>query len=240
MHEHDLDLIAALADGSLDDQSAARDLVETCQECRQEYQTQVAILATLAIVEPVTMTELEKASLHRDLWTELRAQPAETAAPWWYRVSYAAAGLFVVVGLVAVVNQLAGDEVAETFSEVSSGLDEGASGETASPLSDDGSEESAGTTVAAADAGAGDTPDFKTLAEEARLQQLPPSVRANDSASEDLDCVNAAGLENQEVVGTVDADRKYLIAVANDEDLDAETPVNFVDATTCEVAHVEE
>ena len=248
MHDHDLDLIASLAEGSLDDPTEARILVETCPECRQEYDTQVTTIAALSTIEPVTMTELERAALHRDLWSELRNQPVKKAAtPWWYRLSYSAAGLFVVVGLIAVVNQLgSGDSGAsETFSEVSSGLDAGSDGQTASPLAGEESAESTiaestDSTMVAADSGEGNAPDFKTLADEARLQQLPSSVQATASTPENRDCVNAAGLENQEVVGTVEADRTYLIAVANDENLDAETPVNFVDATTCEVAHVEE
>jgi hypothetical protein len=255
MHVHDLDLIAALADGSLDDQSEARALIETCPECHQEYETQVTIIAALAAIEPAAMSEFEKAALHRDLWTELRSPPAKTSTPWWYRLTYAAAGLFVVVGLVAVVNQLGNSNAGEgeTFLEVSSSLDEGTDGQTASPSAGEDagydagestvttlSAESAGTTVVTADSGGGDTPDFEALADEARLQQLPPSVRTNGSTTEDLDCLNAAGLENQDVVGAVEADRKYLIAVPDGEDLDADTAVNFVDATTCEVAHVEE
>ena len=243
MHDHDLDLIAALADGSLDDQSEARALVETCPECHLEYETQLSIVVALAAIAPVAMTDLEKAALHRDLWTELRSQPAEraTATPWWYRLSYAAAGLFVLVGLVAVLGQLgAGDDVSETFSEVSSGLDEGTDGQIASPLAGEEGAEYAGTTMAAADSAEGGAPDYKTLADETRAQQLPPANRATETNEEDADCLRAAGLQNQEVVGLVEADRKYLIAVANDEDLDADTPVNFVDATTCEVAHVEE
>jgi hypothetical protein len=251
MHDHDLDLIASLADGSLDDPTEARALIETCPECLREYEAHLSVIASLATVEPVTMSDFEKAALHRDLWTELRSQPAKTSAtPWWYRFSYAAAGLFVLVGLVAVANQLgSGDSGAtERFSEVSSGLDAGSDGQTASPLAGEESAESTDSTIAAstdstmaaADSGAGNAPDFKTLADEARLQQLPSSVRATASTPENRDCVNAAGLENQEVVGTVEGDRTYLIAVANDEDLDADTAVNFVDATTCEVAHVEE
>jgi hypothetical protein len=56
----------------------------------------------------------------------------------------------------------------------------------------------------------------------------------------EAECVSAAGLENQEVVGTVESDRTYLIAVPDNVELDADTPVNFVDTTTCTVAHVEE
>jgi hypothetical protein len=45
---------------------------------------------------------------------------------------------------------------------------------------------------------------------------------------------------DHELVGTVDRERTYLIAVPAGVDLDADTPVSFVDADTCEVVHVEE
>lgn len=245
MHDHDLDLIASLADGSLDDQTEARARVETCQECRLEYESQVSVLGALATMGPVRLTDLEKAALHRDLWTELRSEPAKrvSTTPWWYRTSYAAAGLFVAVGLVAVVSQLGigGDtgEQAETFSEVSSGLEDGTNGEAASPM-DAGSQESTETTNATGDVGALSTADFETLATETRLQQLPPTDRATLTTEDEVDCLNAAGLEDHELVGTVDRDRAYLIAVPAGVDLDADTPVSFVDADTCEVVHVEE
>lgn len=238
MHDHDLDLIASLADGSLDDPAEARARVETCSECNLEYQTQVTIIATLSSVEPATMTELEKAALHRDLWTELRSQPAKTIThPWWYRWSYAAAGLFVLVGLVAVVNQIGGggDQAAETFLEAASGLD----GAADQPM-DSAQGESAETTMAAADAGGAATPDFKALAAETRREQLPPTERATLSDEDEADCLRTAGLENHEVVGGVEADRSYLVAIPSGADPDAGTPVTFVDAATCEVVHVEE
>ncbi len=128
MHDHDLDLIAALAEGSLHDETAARALVENCPECREEYAGQRAAIEFLASAPEVSMTELERAGLHRDLWTELRSAPATTKqVPWWYRWSYVAAGLFVVVGLAGVLSgQLGqGDQGAalETFSEIGSALD---------------------------------------------------------------------------------------------------------------------
>ncbi len=238
MHDHDPDLIASLADGSLDDPAEARARVETCSECNSEYQTQISIIAALSMVEPATMTELERAALHRDLWGELRSQPAKTTThPWWYRFSYAAAGLFVVVGLVAVVNQLegGGDQAAETFLEVSSGLD----GAADQPM-DSAQGESAATTMAAADAGGAATPDFKTLAAETRREQLPPTERATLTDEDEADCLRSAGLEDHEVVGAVEADRSYLVVIPSGADPDAETPVTFVDAVSCEVVHVEE
>jgi hypothetical protein len=253
MHDHDLDLIASLADGSLDDQTEARARVETCQECRREYESQVSVLAALAQVQPATLTEIEKAALHRDLWTELRLEPAgkTTATPWWYRLSYAAAGLFVVVGLVAVVSQLGtgGDEVAESFAEVSSGLDEGSDGaaETPTPAQNFSGEttpeDASDTTIAAADS-AGTTleatADFEALALETRQNQLPAADRAVTVSDEQGRCLSEAGLENQTLMGTVERERTYLIAVPADTDLDTDTPVSFVDAATCEVIHVED
>ena len=244
MHDHDLDLIAALADGSLDDQTEARARVESCEVCRVEFEAQVSVLAALAAIEPLRMTELEKATLHRDLWTELRNEPANVAAttPWWYRLSYAAAGLFVVVGLVAVANQLGGSGdaggQAETFTEASGRLDAGSEGGAETPIYEYGAQ-STGTTTAAADASAETTPDFETLATEARLHEFPAADSA--LATEDQsDCLDDAGLVDHELVGTVDRERTYLIAVPAGVDLDADTPVSFVDADTCEVVHVEE
>jgi len=242
MHDHDLDLIASLADGSLDDPAVARALVESCEHCSLEYETQLSIIAALATIEPVMMTDLEKAALHRDLWTELRNQPTKgsAGAPWWYRLSYAAAGVFVVVGLVAVVAQLGsfGGDSAGTVAEVSSDLD---AGETMTPMDDGGQEEFNPTTTAAAtgDAGAESAPDFKTLADETRREELPSSVRAT-SEQEQATCLTDAGLEDHELAGTVDNGRAYLIAVPDNVALDGETPVTFVNASTCQVVHVEE
>ncbi|HEY4584651.1 MAG TPA: hypothetical protein VIH32_03450 [Acidimicrobiia bacterium] len=254
MHDHDLDLIASLADGSLDDQAEARARVESCQECRLEYEAQILVLAALAGTESATLTEFEKAALHRDLWTELRKEPGKnaTTTPWWYRLSYAAAGLFVVVGLVAVANQLGGGDdagQAEAFSEVSSGLDEASGQDAAAPTSPTGGETESATqsTVAAAGDGAPttvgstseETATFAALAAETRMQQLPPTVRTAPTADQAA-CLTEAGLEDHEVVGTVDKDRTYLIAVPAGVDLDTETPVTFVDAETCQVVHVED
>ncbi|MDP9493704.1 MAG: hypothetical protein M3P87_00555 [Actinomycetota bacterium] len=238
MHDHDPDLIASLADGSLDEPAEARSLVETCPECNLEYQAQLSIIATLSAVRPATMTELEKAALHRDLWTELRSQPVKTVThPWWYRLSYAAAGLFVLVGLVAVFNQMGGggDQAAETFLEVASGLDGGAD-----QAMDSTQDESATTMAAGADAGGAIPPDFKSLATETRREQLAPTERATLSDEDEADCLRTAGLEDHEVVGGVEADRSYLVAIPSGAAPDAETPVSFVDAVTCEVVHVEE
>ena len=74
-------------------------------ECRDEYRAQTEVIGWLAATPAAEMTDLEKAALHRDLWTELRNQPAKRpATPWWQRLAYVAAGLLVTVGLVSVLN----------------------------------------------------------------------------------------------------------------------------------------
>jgi hypothetical protein len=258
MHEHDLDLIASLADGSLDEGDEARALVETCEVCRHEYEAQVSVLEALSGLEAARLTDFEKAGLHRDLWTELRSEAVKDkrVVPWWYRLSYAAAGLFVVVGLVAVLGQSVfnaageGDEASTTFSEVSSGLDGGASAESVTPLYSPQADESGGaapTTTAGATATTLGTspsvtlesaaPDFEAMADETRQGELPAADRAVATAK--AECLGAAGLENYEFKGSVERDRTYLVAVPAGVELDSDTPVTFVDADTCEVVHVE-
>ncbi len=261
MHDHDLDLIASLADGSLEEGAEARALVETCEICRHEYDTQVSVLGALSGLQSARLTDLEKAGLHRDLWTELRSEAVEErrVIPWWYRLSYAAAGLFVMVGLVAVLGQNVfnseGDEAATTFSEVSSGLDGGTSAESVAPLVSPQADQSGGaapTTTAGATATTAGTspsvsttlaaesvePDFEAVAAETRQGELPPADRA--LVTQKAECLGAAGLENYEFKGSIEQDRTYLVAVPAGVALDSDTPVAFVDADTCEVVHVEE
>lgn len=254
MHRHDLNTIAALADGSLKDEAQARALVESCDECRVEYESHKVVIAALAAVEPVTMTDLEKAALHRDLWTDLRADtaPAVKTPPWWYRWSYAAAGVFVVVGLVGVVSQLGGvstsDSAApEVFADLGTqdggGADEAATDEA----------EAAETTIAAVeDAGGGaeplsrslDAATFSLLVEQARSVE-PTSSEAAATFSNDAtarraaECVEEAGLSAQEVVGEVEASTMYLLTVAIGEKFDAGTVFTVVDFETCQVLSVE-
>lgn len=141
MRDRELDLIAALVEGRLEDESEARALIASGPDYRAEYEAQKLAFESLSSMGTVTLADTEKAALRRDIWTELRsgeaAKPAK--APWYYRWVPVAAGMFVVVGLVAVVSQGGGDDSGEaaTFQEA------------ASPLSDDATEN----TTAAAGAG---------------------------------------------------------------------------------------
>lgn len=249
MHEHPLDLIAALADGSLGDEAEARALIDSCRICRAEYVAQTEVIEWLATVPTVEMTDLEKATLHRDLWTELRNQPAKRSAmPWWQRLSYVAAGLLVVVGLVGVLNSgvLGGgaesDEtpVAEAFGDppseeapfVAEGSDDGESQPEMSTATTAAAE--AITTAAAEAGGETLTVPFEELADEARARQ---SDRATDGTDADFgECLTSVGLTDHVIVDEIDLDQTYLLVMRRDPE--AEPIVTFVVVPACEVVYV--
>jgi hypothetical protein len=243
MHKHDLDLIAALADSSLEDETEARALVESCPECEAEYQAQVEILGVLASMPTAAMSELEKAALHRDLWTELRKEPERSATPGWYRWTYVAAGLLVVVGLAGVLNgqiPLGGADDQGSFSEISSGLDTAAADDGgAQPFADvdpaGGEAESAGTTLAAEEAL---TFPFADLAEEARAnQRVGDRSQLSTETSKIERCLEVSGLTDHTVVQELDLDQRYLVVMPDDEDV--EQTVTFIAVDDCSVVFVD-
>lgn len=250
MHRHDLDLIAGLADGSLGDESKALARVETCSYCRAEYEAQMSVLAALAVVGPSAMTDHEKAALHRDLWTELRTGAAAAAAtPWWYRWSYAAAGLFVVVGLVAVLTQTGDEDSLESFNETGSSLgDSPAPADAAeapaavdgvtSQLAEEGESEPAADDSADL-ASAAEPVDFSALAQSVNERRRSgQSVAAADASKHD-DCVLDSGLTDHSVIDIFSLEAgDYLAVVPNDAPEDS-TEVSFVDLSTCEVVHTD-
>lgn len=114
MREHELDLIADLVAGRLQDETEALELIASSPELRVEYEAQQKAHDALSAAGPVSLTEQERAALHRDVWTELRAgaAPAATAtSPWYLRWAPALGGLFVLIGVVAVINQGGGEGV---------------------------------------------------------------------------------------------------------------------------------
>ncbi len=250
MHDHDLDLIAALAEGSLDDETAARARVEACPECRDEYRGQRAVIEYLASAPEVTMTELERAGLHRDLWTELRSEPAASKhSPWWYRWSYVAAGLFVVVGLAGVLGGRfsQGDQGAavETFSEIGSGLDSTGDDPRVQlfeqPESDNGEDLAAGadaptTTAAASDSTVLPYP-FAELAATTRDKQATGELayRRPDLPVEIEACLVRLDLDALDVVEDLELDQRLLALMSEDD-----PTVTFVAVDDCTVIAVEE
>ena len=260
MRKHEIELIPALAEGTLDDETRARALIASSNKARIEYEGQKTALAALADVQLAVMSDSEKATLHRDTWTALKTQPvaAKKTAPWYYRWSYAAAGLFLVVGLVTVLNT-------DGFSG-----DDAATEELATPR------EAADTTVAAgeadqrteapsvaedgalADDSASDDPivDFFRLeASKVRAGQFATATASEADEQQSVldkqtECLLRADLEGYEAVGEVsfadaedfglDPDTAYLIAVPTAEELGEDTPVVFVEADTCALVHTDE
>lgn len=241
MHEHDLDLIAALADGSLSDETEARALVESCEVCRDEYRAQTQLIAWLAAAPTPAMTQLDKASLHRELWARLQQEPARRSrTPWWQPLSYVAAGILVVVGLVGVLNNDAmtgGGDAAATTTAAESAAVEDSPGEV--PFlagQDEGEEELApqaeSTTTAAAES---IPPPFGEMADEIRA--AGEERVQTQSLDQDVDeCLEEVGLDQHFVADEIELDQTYLAVMA--EDPEAEPIVTFVAYPICEIVYV--
>jgi hypothetical protein len=242
MHEHDLDLIAALADRSLADETEARALVDACEVCRSEYRSQVEVLAWVASAPRVEMTELEKAALHRDLWTELRRDPARAASiPWWQRWSYVAAGLFVVVGLAGVLSGVVGSgDSGGATQESRFDFDSAEGGDEAAPFlaedgASDGGAESATTTAAAEQAA---SVPFPELADEVRASRESDPGMGTMSPDATVDqCLDRIGLDDHIVVAELELDQVYLAVMAADQG--ADRSVTFITPAECEIVFVD-
>jgi hypothetical protein len=245
MHEHPLDLIAALADGSLSDETEARALVETCPECRDEYRAQTEVIGWLAAAPAAEMTDLEKAALHRDLWTELRNEPSKSpATPWWQRLSYVAAGLLVTVGLVSVLNNGAltggGESADTTVAAPAEALDAPTEEVPFVAQGEDGSESApeltTETTAAAEGAGEESLPvPFQELADEARANQADRVATQRTDRDTEV-CLTRVGLDEHLIADEIELDRTYLLVMP--EDPEAEPIVTFVVLPACEIVYV--
>lgn len=261
MRDNELELIAALAEGTLEDESEARALVESSTEHRQEYEAQKMAVEAMRSMPPARLSETEKAALHRDLWTELRVDETPAArAPWYYRwVLGGAAILFVGVGLVAVLNQDASEEGATAaFDEVSEDL---ADGEADSPAplagntgADDDVEQVDTTEASSAEEAMTDEAGigfFVDIASSLRLQSSR-SLSSDDPsfAEEHDDCLSRAGLDGYVAIrllgteeaesGGIEAINPYLVAIPAEAELAEDTPVAFVETDTCLLVHLDE
>ena len=119
MHEHDLDLVAAYADGSLTgDTSEVVRLISSCEVCRAEFEGQRRVIELLAAARPPELDPEERRAIRDRVWArlqaELRTVPTVPAArrrvPWWLRLAPVAAGILVVVVGVGVLLQSGGGE----------------------------------------------------------------------------------------------------------------------------------
>ncbi|MEA1902806.1 MAG: hypothetical protein U9N56_04695 [Actinomycetota bacterium] len=270
MRERDLDLIAALVEGRLEDETEARSLIDSSSKHRAEYEAQKVAYEAVASVPTAQMTEHEKAALHRDVWSALQTEPVVAAkrSPWYFRWSYAAAAVVLVVGVGGMLTQLGGGDSDETFFEVSAGLDEGddegllrdspSAEEGAADVEDD-SAAAATTEAAAGGAVASRIPPsdptekfFFDQAAEVRSQAY--SALSTDEADSLIEthasCLQRAGLDDYMALAELDFEDAetfgldpaslYLAAIPADIDLDDLTPVAFVELGTCTVVHTDE
>ena len=180
MSDYDLELIAALAEGRLEDESEARALIATNDEARSEYEAQKLALDALSGMSPASMTETERASLRRGTWTELRAPVAvssqRSSSPWYSRWMPVAAGMFVLVGLVAVLSQggLSGADQAAEVGQTEAGA------QTTMAMSEetDGAADDAGDDAGVGDGESGSEAPADTLADSGDVEVSEPVTPA--------------------------------------------------------------
>jgi len=264
MRDHDLELIAALVEGGLEDETEARALIESSPEARAEYEVQLRAHSALIGLGPVKMTEPERSALHRDVWTALRSAPTvtpPTTTPWYARWAPAAAVVaLVVVGLVGI---LGGGEDAANLLEIAADLDERSTSTAAASGEATAGGEAGGDDMAPLDAptstagatssdGGGVSPEamqfFSAEAERVRATDGPSNTTGDDSTEQtDLEsCLRDAGLVDHVVADTVEPEEidgsqaeQVIIAVPEGVEVE-EATVTFVDSVTCEVVYTDE
>ncbi len=124
MHSHELDLIAELASGFLTgaDEARAAQFVDSCETCRQEFNTQREIRSVLAAAPTATMSEFERAKLRRSVLDGV-APVRGAVSPWQRRILAVAgsvAAVFVVVSGVGVLSNLGSGAVTAADSTIAS------------------------------------------------------------------------------------------------------------------------
>jgi len=107
MHEHDPDLIMALAEGTLDasDVPSAEAEIAACAECSEDLELQRLALGALEAAPPVAMTEMESSRMRRTLRHELGLVPAAKAAKpqrRWFPIGALASAAALLLALVVV------------------------------------------------------------------------------------------------------------------------------------------
>lgn len=264
MRDHEIELIAALVEGRLEDESEARALIESSAEARREYESQLRVRQALTGLGAVSMTESERSALHRDVWTALRSQPEARPArtPWYASWLPAAAVVALVMGLVGVLAG-GGDQQTETFNEIGAALDDSASTAAATESTARAAGEAAGgdggmtpldaptTTMSGAtegyDLAAEDAAYFSRQAERMRAGETAQTEDTTDQDPVFDDCVAGAGLEDHVAVGTVPAPAgsdgegpSQFIVAAPEGVAIADAPLSFVDPDTCQVVYADE
>lgn len=251
MRDHDLELIAALAEGRLDDESEARALIESSPEAAAEFEAQRVAIVALSSSGPAALTEHERALLRRQVWTELRGGTRQSkAAPRYLRWAPAMAALLLVAGVLGVMApRMMGGGADEAMQEFSRGAESGdtvadAADGDAAPGGDDAGQPTqplaATTTAGGAASLAIDEETESFLADYAarvRDGYRPYTTKGEEASRED--CLAAAGLADHTILGVVEApDRSEYLVASADEPVE-QASISFVDLQTCTVAYVD-
>lgn len=114
MHNHDLDLIAALAEGRLDADQArsAEESFAGCEECSTNLIAHRASLAATTVAERPGLTMAESAELRRQVGDAVGLAPRVEKAPQrrpWMGLATAAAVVVALVAVAPLVNLLSTD-----------------------------------------------------------------------------------------------------------------------------------
>jgi hypothetical protein len=252
MHEHDLDLIAALADGSASEAidgvaseaAKARSLVDTCPVCRAEYEAQTRAIGWLAAAPSPAMTDLERAGLHRAIRSDLEGdeKPQAVPAPWWQRLGYVAAGLLVAAGLYGVLQNAGFTGGADTAAEGAAPTSTAAADLAEAPTEEvpfvaEGAGEEAGPITSTDAQPQSETLEslslpFPELADEARAARAERD--APPTSDDDRECLARVGLDRHIVIREVEENGQTYLVVMPEEPAD-EAPVTFVEIPACRI-----
>lgn len=192
MHnDHDLELIAALAEDRLEDPAPAEDLVRTCPECADAFHSHRTVLDAAADDAIAPLDDLERRRLRTSVWEALEADraagsprpafpsQARPKTPWWYRVAPVAAALVVVVGVGANLVRQDGDQATATTAA-------GLTAPVDSMATLDAADATAGSDTTTAESGPSEQTVANTTAgaeeEETALRQFDPDELAEAAA----------------------------------------------------------
>ena len=259
MRDHERELIAALVEGRLDDESEARALVSSSPELQEEYQAQMLAYRALTEAGTASLSEAERAELHRDTWTALRHPGGPARGSWYLRMAAVAAGLFVVVGLATVLSTSGGPD-AGGFAEIAADTadrDLAGDDDTASDGAETFEEAGASTTAAASDSPASASDESvaiyrreSDLIRQGIFTERLHSISESEEAYGELrSCIEEAGLDGYRIIatlaepaGTSEAaagDTSSLAVAIPDEGQLETAPIAFVDLDICEAVYVD-
>lgn len=114
MHNHDLDLVAAHAEGntSPSDATLVDGWISTCADCAHEFESQRFAIEALRLVEPAVLSDIERARLHRGVRETIaefqlddspRSRPAPAGRMWLKLLTGSAAAVLVLVVAFGVI-----------------------------------------------------------------------------------------------------------------------------------------